>query len=424
MTGKNVRGVLRYNELKREQGLANLIHGEGFLGEVSGITEGQLHKRFKSLQQRNSRTHTNTLHLSLNFAPGDKLSSARMVEITRDYMEGIGFGTQPYLVYQHLDAAHPHVHIVTTNIDRNGKRIETHNLGKTKSEEARKSLEVKYGLIRAEGQHYTGADLKSLMDPKYGEAPTKAALNSVINHVLANYQFSSFKELNAVLALFHVTAFRGEKESLRYKNRGLAFHFLDGQGKRRGVPIKASSFYSKPTLDRLEKRFNRALTRKKLNKESVSAIVEGVLGNQKASDPKALEKFIKDLLRQRIAIHLVYNASGRLYGVTYVDHQSGCVFKGSELGKVFAANALVARFGLAGGSLSPKKDTLSSVDQKERPVRVEHPSVDLTLPISELFQDSLIIDVGDISDSPYQGPVYPKKKRRKKKDSGSNETKG
>ncbi|MGI8583448.1 MAG: relaxase/mobilization nuclease domain-containing protein [Chitinophagaceae bacterium] len=38
-------------------------------------------------------------------------------------MDKIGFAEQPYLVYQHLDAGHPHIHIVTTNIQQSGKRI-------------------------------------------------------------------------------------------------------------------------------------------------------------------------------------------------------------------------------------------------------------------------------------------------------------
>ncbi|MBU0695419.1 MAG: relaxase/mobilization nuclease domain-containing protein, partial [Bacteroidetes bacterium] len=65
------------------------------------------------------------------------------------YMGRIGFSKQPYLIYQHQDAGHPHVHIVTTNIQSSGERISLHNLGKTKSEEARKIIEKSYNLIPA-----------------------------------------------------------------------------------------------------------------------------------------------------------------------------------------------------------------------------------------------------------------------------------
>ncbi len=56
-------------------------------------------------------------------------------------MSKIGFGDQPYLVYQHFDARHPHIHIVTTNIKSDGSRIKTHNIGRNQSERARREIE-------------------------------------------------------------------------------------------------------------------------------------------------------------------------------------------------------------------------------------------------------------------------------------------
>ena len=67
-------------------------------------------------------------------------------------MEKFGFGEQPYLVYQHLDASHPHIHIVSTNIQKDGKRISLHNIGRNQSNTARKELEIAYKLQKAESQ--------------------------------------------------------------------------------------------------------------------------------------------------------------------------------------------------------------------------------------------------------------------------------
>src|SRR5436309_2592085 len=100
----------------------------------------------------NSRVKTNAMHIMLNFDVGEKLSIAKMQEITTAYMDKIGFGDQPYLVYQHRDAAHPHVHVVTTNIKTDGQRINIHNIGRTLSETARKALEVEFNLVKAEGR--------------------------------------------------------------------------------------------------------------------------------------------------------------------------------------------------------------------------------------------------------------------------------
>jgi hypothetical protein len=90
------------------------------------------------LNLRNRRSKTNTLHVSLNFDKSEKLSADVLNSIACSYMEKIGFSEQPYLVYGHTDAAHPHVHIVTTLIQGNGKRIPIHYLGRNQSEAARK----------------------------------------------------------------------------------------------------------------------------------------------------------------------------------------------------------------------------------------------------------------------------------------------
>ena len=74
----------------------------------------------------------------MNFPPAEKLEQNKHQEIAAVYMVKIGFKEQPYLVYEHLDAGHPHIHIVSTNIQQDVKRISLHNLGKIQSENARK----------------------------------------------------------------------------------------------------------------------------------------------------------------------------------------------------------------------------------------------------------------------------------------------
>ena len=46
-------------------------------------------------------------------------------EIADEYMQKIGFGEQPYLLYQHNDAGHPHIHIVTTTLKKMESELTT-----------------------------------------------------------------------------------------------------------------------------------------------------------------------------------------------------------------------------------------------------------------------------------------------------------
>ncbi|MEI9911585.1 MAG: relaxase/mobilization nuclease domain-containing protein [Bacteroidota bacterium] len=99
------------------------------------MTSKRTFEKFTSL---NERTTTNTLHVSLNFDSPEILDNEKLVVIAKTYMERIGFGEQPYLVYRHHDAGHPHIHIVSTNIRRDGSRISMHNMGQNESEESKK----------------------------------------------------------------------------------------------------------------------------------------------------------------------------------------------------------------------------------------------------------------------------------------------
>lgn len=413
-TGKSISGVLRYNELKRDTGQAELISSNGFLPGVEDLNSFQLGKRFKELTALNTRTKTNALHISLNFAPGEPIDTELMKEIAHSYLDKIGFGNQPCLIYEHRDAGHPHLHIVTVSIDSAGKRIETHNLGKNQSEKARKELEREYKLVPAEKQNYVGPDLKTLGEINYGETPSKSSLNAVLNHVWNNYQFGSFGEYNAVLKAFKVEAYRGESESQRFLRGGLVYHFLDKSGKRLGVPLAASSFYSKPTLKNLEKRYPRGRSAKETLIPQIRTKLHLV---QSKAIVRSMEEFESGLKKQGITLSLNYGKDGRLFGVSYVDHTLRIGVKGSDLGKDFGAAALADRFNL--GPAVPERPVpeVPENDRKTGQVSNDPNTLGITGPSSLI---SLIAPDLEFSDSPFQGPVPKPRKRKKKK--GPNST--
>jgi len=88
----------------------------------------------------------------------------------------------------------------------------------------------------------------------YGESSTTQSISRILDYVTENYNYTSLKELNNILKLYNVEAYRGSEDSKLYQNRGLLYRVLDDNGRYVGVPIKASFFDSKPTLDNLEKK--------------------------------------------------------------------------------------------------------------------------------------------------------------------------
>ena len=338
----SLRNALNYNEQKVKEQVATCLAAVNYPKDVQDLTFNQKLVRLQNQADLNIKTKVNSVHISLNFDPSEKLSEDKLKEISDTYLQKIGFSNQPYLLYQHNDAGHPHVHIVTTNIKADGTRIELHNLGKIQSEKARKEIENDYSLVKAEDMKSKPYELKSAYTQKvqYGKADSRRAIANVLNAVLNTYKYTSVAELNAVLQQYNVLADRGSEGSRVHKNHGLFYRILDEKGNTIGVPIKASSFHNKPTLKYLEERFAANETARNSHKARVkNAIDITLLKNKNYS----VQDLIKSL--QKDGIHTVVrkNDEGVLYGLTYVDNKTKCVFNGSDLGKAYSAKGIQER---------------------------------------------------------------------------------
>jgi hypothetical protein len=337
-SGKSLTGAFNYNENKVTAERAELLATNGYPKSDELLSFNDKLFRMTDLAGRNIRTKTNTLHLSLNFDVNETLANEKLVDIAHEYMRQIGFEKQPYLVYKHLDAGHPHIHVVSTNIQANGQRISLNNIGKLKSEPARKAIEIEFGLVKAGDKKLTIAqenDFK-LKAVDYGKSDTKRSITNVVNQVAKSYKYTSLPELNAVLNLYNVTAYRGTKESTMFKNGGLNYWLIDKKGLRIGVPIKASSIYHKPTLKLLENRFKLNEFMRKPFKEKLKAKID-----KAKAQSTSLEQFKVELQKTQVTMVLRQNTDGRIYGLSYIDHLDKVVFNGSDLGKGYSAGAVI-----------------------------------------------------------------------------------
>jgi hypothetical protein len=341
-SSSSLRNCLNYNEQKVKTGDARLLEAGYYPMDAADINFYQKLARLEKLTELNQRTKVNSVHISLNFDPSEKLSDAVLKGIAEGYLEKIGFGGQPYLLYQHLDAGHPHIHLVTTNIKPDGKAINLHNLGKNQSEKARKEIENSFGLVRAEDSAKRESfRLKPVNAERalYGRVETKRAISGVLNSVLKGYRFASLPELNAVLGLYNITADAGGENSRIREHEGLVYRVLDARGNKVGVPVRASDFFSKPTFKNIREKFAANQELKAPHRGRVRNAVDLFLLAGK-TDLKGLQNALK---KEGIDLVIRQNAEGVIYGLTYVDHVKKAVFNGSDLGKGYSAKAVLER---------------------------------------------------------------------------------
>lgn len=343
LSGYSMRGLLNYNETKVETGDARLIMANRFAVEIKHLDPRAKLKRFERLTVLNGRAKRNALHIMLNFDRSDRLKDEKLIQIASRYMEGIGFGEQPFLVYSHHDASHPHLHIVTTNIREDGSRIDFHNLGRTLSEEARVLIEKEFQLTESKGRGKSfepRIESAKIKKATYGKRPTKQSIYNVVTPVLRSYAFTSLAELNAVLTQFNVLADRGAEDSLMFERRGLVYSIIDENGKRIGVPIKASTLAGKPILSEIEKKFAKNILKRKMLREPLKKSIDEVFNKYQQLSRATFEK---ELAHKGIATVFRKNTQGLIFGVTFIDHANRCVFNGSDLGKPYSAKMLSER---------------------------------------------------------------------------------
>jgi len=405
--GKSIRGILHYNENKVAEGEAKLILASGFAGEIEQMTFMNKLKRFEHLTQLKPTVETNALHISLNFHSSEQISSSRMQEIAISYMDKIGFGEQPFLVYRHNDAGHQHLHIATTSIQRDGEAISLHNIGRDKSEPARKMIEKEFDLIVAESKRtkqeitIKPADLEKA---KYGRSSTKRQISNVLAAVFGEYKYTSLNELNAVLNQFNVAADRGMEGTEMFAKKGLIYSVIGKNGNKIGVPIKASSFYSKPTFRMLEKKIEKNKEKRKpFRQELIKQINKVFIRYERFT----AETFKDELKKAQIDLVLRKNESGRLYGTTFVDHKNKVVFNGSDLGKIFSANSIAEKIGSSDhlrSYLKPETNSITYLKPKSEATTHTYLEPSGT---GEFFKELL-----GKSEPDYMPQVRRKKKRR------------
>jgi len=337
----NIRRLLRYHRKRVEQHKAECIAAENFVKDLKSLNEEDKINRFEQRTSLNARTSLNGIHISMGFKHTEVLSDEKMAMLAKKYMDEIGFGEQPYLVYRHRDTAQPHCHILGTTIRADASRIELWYIIHYKSREVTARLAEEFSLqrlVEKNIQQNAAYKVDHAQMITYGELPTKRALSNVINTVVEHYRYTSFKELNAALKEYNVTAYRGKETSTLYKLRGVLYQAIDENGKHLGAPIKASDFLLKPTLKHLEDKFRLNIQLREKNKQRMETAIEWTLLAKKPT----WEQFRKSLEKEGINVVILEDKNGKPEAF-FIDHRDKAVFSSQSLGDSYTLEAIRQR---------------------------------------------------------------------------------
>ena len=332
--GNSLYGALTYNGEKINKEKGRLLDTNKIYNDGSGSVDiRRAYEDFMRWIPTSSRTERPMMHISLNPHPDDKLSDTDFTRLAHDYMQMMGLGDMPYMIYKHEDIDRHHVHIVALRMGTDGRCISDRN-NFYKNKKVCRELEKKYGLKPAEREKISPDTPIAKIDPN---GDIKRQVANTVKMVGMRYKFQSMGEYNAILGLYNVRCDTADSRVNGREYHGLVYFATDDNGNTIATPLKASRLGKFASRTAIDGRFERA--KEKIDVAPTKRKVADVLNQSSGKDD-----FVAKLKERNIDVVFRYTDEGHIYGVTFVDHNTMTVLNGSRLGKEFSANALNTRF--------------------------------------------------------------------------------
>lgn len=405
--GTSLYGALAYNGVKVNEGEGKLLAVNKVFDDGSGRVDiARAEQDFKRYMPENVRTRNKVIHISLNPHPDDRLTDMELENLAREYLEKLGYGDQPYLIFKHEDINRHHLHIVSVNVDERGRRLNKDFIHR-RSKEITRDLERKYGLHLADRRQHRNDNPLRKVDASQGDVKRQVA--NTVKAVMAAYKFRTMGEYRALLSLYNVTVEEARGMVNEREYHGLVYSATDDAGNKVGNPFKASRIGKSVGYEAVRRRFeySNAQFRDKRLADTTRKTVAAALGRTYRK-----EEFTALLKAKGVDVVFRHTDEGRIYGATFIDHRTGCVLNGSRLGREFSANALQEHFTLPYADTPPMPFTLTREEpQAEARTYAEH---------DEGHSTGLGLLGGDASGTQAEEAAFERelKRRRKKRRKG------
>ena len=333
---ENLGGALGYNFKKVEKGEASILLATELYQDRGGrYTMEDVLADMEALIPKKCRTKKAVFHCSLNPHPDEKLSDELLAQIAKEYMEALGYGKQPYIVFKHSDIAREHIHIVSLRVNGEGKKIND-KFEKRRSKKITDALERKYSLIPS--SKVTDREMKEVSKIDTTKGNIKEQVAETLLSVLKHYEFCSLGELNAILSVYNLAVEEVKTEFRGKKYEGLVYVPTDDKGDKVSTPIHASDIGRGVGYTAVQNRMQRS---KQAIKPLIPTIRNKVLQAMRTS-PQTEKELRSRLEEQVLRVVIRKNESRRIYGITFIDDNEGIALNGSRLGKGYSANVFNA----------------------------------------------------------------------------------
>lgn len=290
--------AVNYNEKKVKQGDAGLVYFKNFgnLQDKKEITKEEFTNYLKAYSARNTKIKSPVFHATCS-CKGRELNHGQLKDIALGVMEGLGYSENPVLIYEHHDTRNNHIHIVSSRVGVNGKKIKD-------SFEGKRANQFLNAILNREPHQEYNRHLHNSLSYRFG---TQA-------------QFALLMELNG---------YKTQKKNGQF----LFFKHGEKQGS-----ISLSDLDRKIAAnEKIGKNINQVKAIIYKYRRHYSGRLRSSHDNKFTTEEKKFESDLTNFLRQRFGFDFIF-FSGKdkelPYGYVMIDHNKREVYKGSDLLKL------------------------------------------------------------------------------------------
>ncbi len=269
---------IHYSERKNSQGKSELLEAQNFgaLGHVQEeLSRKDMINHMKAVCNLNTNVKNKQFHAIIS-TKGKEHSPEELKDLAVKYLEAMGYGQNPYLIYYHSDTPNNHVHLVSTRVDPDGNKVDD-SFEKIRSQQVLQNIMLEY---------------------------PKEEAKRIFNKAL-QYDFSTIAQFKLIL----------EQEGYKVqedKDQVILIKYGLVQGSFENIPVKKIIKDHVPPKKRMVQL--RSIFRK----------------YKKQFEPKELVPHLKE----KFGLEIIFHQKGghdTPYGYTIIDHAKKEVFKGSQI---------------------------------------------------------------------------------------------
>lgn len=109
-------------KVEKDRGELMLVKNFGMLQGLEQLRPQDYINYLEAVSSRSTRTKYPQFHVVIS-GKGRSHSKEELTDIAQQWMQGMGYGKQPYLLIFHKDTTNNHIHLVSTRVGKDGKKI-------------------------------------------------------------------------------------------------------------------------------------------------------------------------------------------------------------------------------------------------------------------------------------------------------------